>query len=255
MKIFDMDGPLYKWGTELADVMILSLYWILCSLPIITVGASTTALYYVYGKKIRGEDAYVTKDFFKSFKENFKQSIPITIILLVILISGGLYYQIIVNYQGEPPILLSGIAIFVILEGIAMSVYACAILSRFHMTVKGTFLTAFVLLHRHIVKTILMILSLVAVELMVGYFPPILLVVPALVVAITSFFIQKIFTEHIKAEEDLKASKENSEEKIMEEEDEIETPEAIGEPEEIEKREEKLEVEIEEEEKDFLKYL
>lgn len=245
MKIFDMDGPLYKWGTELADVMILSLYWIVCSLPIVTVGASTTALYYVYGKKIRGEDAYITKDFFKSFKENFKQSIPITIVLLIILLSGGLYYQIIANYQGNAPVVLSGIAIFVILEGIAMSIYSCAILSRFHMTVKGTFLTSFVLLHRHIGKTILMLVSLFAVELLIGYFPPVILVVPALVVGVTSYFLQKIFTEHIKAAEALKTAEDN------------ETDEDV-----VEQIEEKYETsyeeeteEIEEEEKDFLKYL
>ena len=62
---FDLDGPFYKWGTEVADIIILSLLWLICALPIVTIGASTTALFYVYGKKIRGEDPYIFKSFFK----------------------------------------------------------------------------------------------------------------------------------------------------------------------------------------------
>lgn len=72
MKLFDLDGPVYRIGTEIADLLILTFYWIVCSLPIISIGASTTAVFYVYGKKVRGEDVYVTKDFLKVLKKTLR---------------------------------------------------------------------------------------------------------------------------------------------------------------------------------------
>ncbi len=67
MKMFDIEGPLYRWTSELADLVILSVYWIIGCIPIITIGTSTSALFYVYGKKIRKEDPYITREFFKSY--------------------------------------------------------------------------------------------------------------------------------------------------------------------------------------------
>ena len=41
-----------------------------------TVGVSTSALYYVYGKKVRENSYNIYSDFIKGYKENFKQALP-----------------------------------------------------------------------------------------------------------------------------------------------------------------------------------
>ena len=67
------------------DVLIVNLLWFFLSIPIFTIGASTTAMYYVTLKLARDDDGYTIRSFFKSFKENFKQA---TIIWMIFLITG-----------------------------------------------------------------------------------------------------------------------------------------------------------------------
>lgn len=217
MKLFDLDGPVYRIGTEIADLLILTLYWILCSLPIITIGASTTAVFYVYGKKVRGEDAYVTKDFFKSFKENIKASIPITLGIGILWISCFLYRMILMTYQTNTSFIFIGLALFLLLEVSIMTLYVFAILSRFHMKGFSVFLTGFVLAHKHLASSLIMVGVAILVQYVSLMFPMMLFVTPVLTIALCSFFIQKNFTLHIQAAEE--AEKRSQETENNEEDD------------------------------------
>lgn len=71
---------------EMADLVILNVIFIICCIPIFTIGAALTGLYYTTIRMSKGmESSPIYKDFFKSFKENFKQS---TIVWLIILLAG-----------------------------------------------------------------------------------------------------------------------------------------------------------------------
>ena len=69
---------------------MLHILWIICSLPIVTIGASTTALYSSCMKRIRRDEGYITGNFFGAFKSNFRQS---TLIWLLLLAVGGILYM------------------------------------------------------------------------------------------------------------------------------------------------------------------
>lgn len=82
MNVFSFDGPVY-WGLEkLFNLMLLHLLWVVCSLPLITAGASTTALFAVMLKLVRGEEGYIFKGFLQAFRENFKKSTVIWLCFL-----------------------------------------------------------------------------------------------------------------------------------------------------------------------------
>ena len=83
---FSSESPLFSKLNTLADLVLLNLLTILCSLPVVTAGASITALYYTM-YKLRNQEAKLYRAFFKAFKENFKQA---TIIWLVLLVIGAL---------------------------------------------------------------------------------------------------------------------------------------------------------------------
>ena len=87
MKFMSLDSPLMRFLGKVADMMILNILVLFCSIPIITMGASLTAMHYVALKVVRNEESYITKDFFKSFKMNFKQA---TLMWLVVLAVGAL---------------------------------------------------------------------------------------------------------------------------------------------------------------------
>ncbi len=82
-RVFNLDNPVWRFLSRMADLLILNLLFIVCSLPIITIGASITGVYYVCLKLREQEEGYVMKNFFKAFKENFKQSTLIWLIMLV----------------------------------------------------------------------------------------------------------------------------------------------------------------------------
>ena len=74
----------------LGQLIALNLLWIVCSLPIITAGASTTALFYCTLKLHKDGDIRVLHDFFKSFKQNFRQS---TLIWILMVAAGIFIYM------------------------------------------------------------------------------------------------------------------------------------------------------------------
>lgn len=85
-RIFDADNVVFRFLGTVGYIWWLHVLWLLCSLPVITVGASTTALIYSC-MKLHNKEGYVTRNFFHSFRENFIQS---TILYLLFLIAGAL---------------------------------------------------------------------------------------------------------------------------------------------------------------------
>ena len=82
--ILDYDGKFINFLNKATDTLIATLLWLVCSIPIITIGASTTAFYSVMLKLVKDEESYITKSFFKAFKENFKIATIVWLILGVI---------------------------------------------------------------------------------------------------------------------------------------------------------------------------
>ena len=79
------DNRIIRILTTLCDFLILNILWLVCSVPVITAGASTTALYSVMFKIIKKEEGDIIKSFLKAFRQNFKQS---TIIWLLLIGTG-----------------------------------------------------------------------------------------------------------------------------------------------------------------------
>ncbi|MBR4394270.1 MAG: DUF624 domain-containing protein [Oscillospiraceae bacterium] len=82
MKFFSYESRFSQLLLKLCYACYLNLLWFLCSVPIFTIGASTTALYYTSLKIIRGEESYVGPTFFRAFRENFRQATALWLILL-----------------------------------------------------------------------------------------------------------------------------------------------------------------------------
>ena len=70
--LFNYDNPVWRFIGKLGDLIILNVLWIVCSIPIFTIGASTTAVYYVTLKMVRDEEDSTIKSFFRSFKRDRK---------------------------------------------------------------------------------------------------------------------------------------------------------------------------------------
>ena len=94
MKFFSVDSPLYKFMNRLMDVFKLNCMWLLCSLPIVTMGAATTAAYTITLKMVEDEEGYIAGPFWKEFKANLKKGSILGVIGMVASYAVYLDFQL-----------------------------------------------------------------------------------------------------------------------------------------------------------------
>lgn len=155
---FSMDSPVMRFLSRVCDLMILNLMTIVCCIPIVTAGASLTALYTITLKMVRGEEAYIFKGFLKAFKENFKIS---TITWLIMLAIGIFFY---IDFQAAEVLPGNMASFFKVLIG-AVTVFYVMILTyifpyiaRFENNLKNTFKNALLISILNLPYTLLILL-------------------------------------------------------------------------------------------------
>lgn len=159
--LFNLDNPVWSFMGKVADLVILNILAFVCSIPIFTIGASWTAMYFVTIKIVRKEEGYVIKDFFRSFKENFKQA---TVIWMLVLLVAAVFAGDFLIYRMMPDQIPGFIMIVVAILAyllLGTVVYVFPVLSRFDNTIKNTIKNAFILSIANIPFTILFIVLLV----------------------------------------------------------------------------------------------
>lgn len=167
--LFNLDNPVWSFMGKVADLVILNILAFVCSIPVFTIGASWTAMYFVTIKIVRKEEGYVIRDFFRSFKENFKQA---TVIWLLVLVVAAIFAGDFLIYRMMPDQIPKFIMIVVAVLAyllLGTTVYVFPVLSRFDNTIKNTIKNAFILSIANIPFTILFII-LLALPIVVALF-------------------------------------------------------------------------------------
>lgn len=153
-----LENPIVRGISRIADFVILNLLWLICSLPVITIGASTTALYSVMLKLVKNEEGYIAKGFLKAFKENFKQSTLMWLLLIL------LWFILIIDFfslkfmpQGIAPIFQMLFLVMGCLL-VGMATYAFSLQARFENTIKNTLKNAVILVFAKLPYTLLILI-------------------------------------------------------------------------------------------------
>lgn len=158
MKIFSLDSPVMVFLTKVANLMLLNFLAVICCLPIVTGGASITAMYYVTLKMARNEDPYILKNFFKSFKENFRQATVIWVVLLVIVYALYMDWKIVTEVMSGTAATVMEVLLLVIIVLVAMvALYTFPVLARFDNTIKVTVKNALLMSIAKLPKTVWML--------------------------------------------------------------------------------------------------
>lgn len=227
MKILDIDGPLITLLSRMADMMWLTILTMICSIPIFTIGASLTALNYVALKMARNEEGYVTRSYFKAFKENFWQSTAIWLIFALIFGFLGADYYIINNMGAEVNKLVQLLLLVVGIFALFAFVMVWPVQAKFANTVRRTIFNAFAISVAKFPRTILMIV-IYAVPFLLWLFvqPLIPQLLPILFVfwlSIPAFLSAKLYDKFFRVMEDriLEQQAENTEAVEGEEEEDI----------------------------------
>ena len=151
------DNVIVRALNKICDMVCHNVLWLICCIPIITIGATTTALYTIMLKMVKNEEGYIFRGFFKAFKSNFKQSTIIWIILLLLGIVCWFDYRVAGVLPGAAGFVLR--TIFLLLGFLLLSVmiYAFPLTARYENTTRATLRNALILTVGRLPYTVLMV--------------------------------------------------------------------------------------------------
>ena len=160
LKFFSVDGPVYRFMSSLFHVLLLNLCFLLTSIPIVTIGASAVALFDVMLRMVDDEEGYVVKQYFKAFKANWKQGVPLGLLNLIALYAVYLDFQIF-NALEDPPIFLLIIGILSACYFFLIFLYAYPQVARYDNKLWLIMRNSFRIAIKYYGQTLLMILLIV----------------------------------------------------------------------------------------------
>lgn len=189
------DSSVHRIMSLITDIVLIGVLWTLMSIPIFTIGASTTASYYVFTKSVSGRDSYLIKDFFNSFLKNFFKSTAIFIILAVglILLSFNISILQSENFIGWAILMIN---YFLIVQITFIFIYIFPLLARFDSPFFVYFKQAAFLANRHILFTIAILLMLAFLIILSMYLSFLILFAMGIYCYLSSCLIVKIFKKH-----------------------------------------------------------
>lgn len=220
MKFLDIDSPLMQAMNKVADLMIVNLLTVVCMLPLVTVGAALTAMHYQVLKIVRNEECYIVKGYFKAFKENFKQSTAIWLImLLLILILGGDFYIMVFSENQFHIIfkaLMGAVAIFTAFT----FMYVFPVQAKFVNSVFRTIKNALAISILQAPRSILMLILYVLPTVLAVFFPQIFPLILLFGLSLPAFLAAKMYNKlFLKLEDRINESNRTSETADEEEND------------------------------------
>lgn len=194
-KFFDSENVIWRFFGSFADLMGLTLCWVLCSLPLLTISGATTALYDSVARCVKGEEGGAYRRFFRTFRNELGRGVGMTLMWLVIAtVLGFSYFVLCVKMPGSVVALTYLLSLL-----IPLAIYLWALL------INSRFVYGFLELHKAAVyhtfaclpQTLLMlVLVIVSVEACL-MFPIAIAFTPAVMIYILTSFVEKIFKKEL----------------------------------------------------------
>lgn len=224
-KLFDLNSPVMRAVSRIADLVMLSFFWFVCCLPVITIGPATAALCFTAMKIARKEEIRVGVTFFQSFKVNFKQGIIMNLIFLVagaVLAADLYYFAFIQQGTGTGLMLMQATFIAMTIWALCIMFYAYPLQAQFYNPIKRTLRNAMVLAMQKPVNTVIIFFLNIfpvlfaylsvkltnSLELIVRSAPIWVLLAPGLLAYLCGKRFVKIFDPYLNPEEPKKETEE-----------------------------------------------
>ena len=199
-ELFAPDSTLIIILTKIFDIILLSLLWFVCCLPIVTIGTSTTALYSVTLKMTKNAEGGITRSFFLAFKQNFTKTLPMTCSMIITLtIIGCDVFFLGANENIKDICLASGIIL--LFFWFVVYGYVYPITAKYENTIKNTFVNAFKLAIIHPFRTVgiaamnaaPLILAFVSLDIFLRAVPLLIIAGGGFIAYVNSYTLNSIF--------------------------------------------------------------
>ena len=200
MKFFSYDSKFSQIMLKFCYACWLNLLWAVCSVPIVTIGASTTALYYTTLKLARNEEGNVTSMFFHSFRQNFKQAVGLWLILLGVGLflgaDGYVLYHLRQTTAGPLPVIFTILLAVIIAAAVLYVIvllYVFPLLASVENTNKAMLKNSFLIGTHYLFCTIMVFAIHFAMFFVsVKYFTPLLIAGEGLTAMLSSLLFYRV---------------------------------------------------------------
>ena len=174
-RIFHSDNPFWSGMGRLFDIVELNLLWLVCSLPLFTVGPASVALYSAMTAALRGKETYPHRDFFRAFRKDFRKNAAAG--LLLCAVCAFLWTDVrICRRSGTGVFTFLMVFFFVLLLfWVFTALYALPLLALYDGGLKNTLILAFTLSLRHFPLTLALLCVTAAALWVCHLFPPLII--------------------------------------------------------------------------------
>ncbi|MCR5618419.1 MAG: YesL family protein [Clostridiales bacterium] len=185
----------YRFGDKLGDHILMSLLFILFSIPVITFVPSCAALYYAVRKRVFKDSSTPVKDFMHSLRTNLIQGIIIDIVYLIYTAAAGCC--IFIGYYGigdmKLPSFYFPLSLLLLLPVIFSFPFVVPCLARYENTTKRIFINGFTLSTMYMGKSLLTCLTMLLTLVITALFPPAVIFLPSVSCIFITNILEKAF--------------------------------------------------------------
>ena len=208
----DMRKPFDETSAGLAltaaiDVIFAGLLWLLCALPVITLGPACTALYYTTVKSVRHERGRIAQTFFSSFKSNFRVSLSAWLILTAYLLIGTANIYLLSGMANAEGTVIWYLSRIMLLPAVFVFVWLFPFISRFENSVAGSLRFSGYLALKNIGKTLLLSAVLAAFAIVGWLLPGLIPLLPGVCCLVMSYVTEGALRAAAEGSEDNNADK------------------------------------------------
>lgn len=201
-KIFASDGKVLSGLSRFFDVLILSMLFMVCCVPVITIGPALSALYHTSRKVIAGKKGYLIREYFHSLKINFLSGLFAWVILfLVMALMFVNIFWVATSMSGAVAVVVMALYFFILIAALILTEYVFPILSRFQCKGKQLFYNAMIMAVTNPRQTLCLlavgILFYAAIVFSLAAFPVLIFFLPTGYGVLQSILLEKIFAAYI----------------------------------------------------------
>lgn len=201
--LFNYENGFMSAISSIADSIVLGVLWVICSLPVFTIGASSAAFYYAYNKCVCQKTGYLLQTFFAGFKSNFKQATQIWLIVLGISLALAADWYLLRLIESTAPLvpvirtlLVAAMAVVII-----WALYLFAYLSRFENTNRIILKNCALIAVANLPYSLLLLVLFFLIGVGFVSFPILNLLFPAIYMFCANKILEKVFRKYMPQEE------------------------------------------------------
>ncbi|MBO6162263.1 MAG: YesL family protein [Eubacterium sp.] len=197
--LLDVDGPVVTFLTKTGELILLGLVWLLTSLPVLTIGTSTIALYHAIVKSVRHERGYPVREYFKAFRQHLKKGTAATLILLLWTAGLVIFNWKVAHIEVSLKSFSAKALVVMVIITLSITTYLFPIMSRFRVSLGQAFNMAFIISGQHFIVTLIHLAAMGGLVYLVIYIIPILalLALPSFWMFLSSLLMEKVLKSYM----------------------------------------------------------